>query len=104
MAKELLSLKSKLQKADLDVRNYIQELEKRNTKLHLQMVKLEADKKERDNRIKALQKQPVKTNVKIHVQIPWRNMPDRELVKELAPLASRLIQIGPELGLKIERM
>ncbi len=54
---EIPSLKAKLQKADPTVRDYVSELEARNAKLQHQIVKLEADKIERDGRIKALEKE-----------------------------------------------
>jgi hypothetical protein len=57
MAKEATSLQAKLKKADPDVRYYIAQLQARNAKLHRGILKMEADKVDRDNRIKALEKQ-----------------------------------------------
>jgi hypothetical protein len=57
MAKELSDLQAKLKKADPIVQRFVAELEKRNSKLQLQMVKLEADKVEAKNRVKALEEQ-----------------------------------------------
>ena len=56
-AKEPFDLHAKLKKADPIVRDYIAELTLRNAKLQHQMVKLEADKVERDGKIEALKKE-----------------------------------------------
>jgi len=50
-------LKSSLKKAQPIVRQYVSELEARNAKLQHKIVKLEADKIERDHRIKAFEKE-----------------------------------------------
>lgn len=50
-------LKSSLKKAQPIVRQYVAELEARNAKLQHKIVKLEADKMERDHRIKAFEKE-----------------------------------------------
>lgn len=57
MAKEMSELQAKLKKADPIVRDYVSELEMRNAKRQLQIVKLEAEKVELNGRIKALEKQ-----------------------------------------------
>jgi hypothetical protein len=60
-------LKKKLPKADPLIRQYIAELEKRNGKLQLQIIRLEADKLERDNRIRVLEEDVKRPEVKINI-------------------------------------
>ena len=89
MEKETSDLKAKLKKADPIVRKYVVELEKRNEKLQAQMVKLEADKRERDYRIKALQKG----------EYPEKSL--EEIREEIGRIRPRIIDFLEEEGYKV---
>jgi cell division protein FtsB len=63
------NLKKALKTAQPVIKQYVAELEKRNAKLHAQIVKLQADNMECHNRVKALEKN-VKANApKIHIHL-----------------------------------
>ncbi|HKW37330.1 MAG TPA: hypothetical protein VJO54_05930 [Burkholderiales bacterium] len=95
-------LQTKLKKADPIVRDYVRELKKRNAKLQSQIVKLEADKDERDGRIKALGQQLKEKKVDLHYGIGIAPRNEDELIAQLKGFIPRLIEIAPKLGLKIE--
>ncbi|SRR5258708_40243482 len=108
MAKEPSDLKAKLKKSDPIVRAYVAELGKRNAKRQRQIVALEADKVERDGRITALQKEMKENRPEVHLNIDtgrpnFEQMDDKMLMDKLRAFAPKLIEWGPELGLKIER-
>jgi hypothetical protein len=58
-------LKAALKAAQPILRNYVVQLEKRNSKLQLQIAKLETDNLDKKNRIKAIEK----AGPKVHVTI-----------------------------------
>ena len=60
------SLEAALKKADPVVRYYVSELEARNAKRQREIVKLEADKVERDGKIEALKKEMKKGKPPMH--------------------------------------
>ena len=112
-AKPSSELQVKLKKADPIVRRYIAELEARNTKRQNQIVVLEADKLERDARIKALEKERPSPNSDAELlpkmsellAIAVKRSKDRGLDHlSDADLAQKLITLGPTLGLRVERV
>ena len=106
MAKEMSDLEAKLKKADPAVRAYVNELNERNVKLGRANIRLEADKTERDNQIKAL-KQGItikKTDVHLNLAIgDLSSISEERFVKELKKAIPRLIAMAPKLGLKITK-
>ena len=102
MPKEASDLKAKLKKADPQVKDYISELGRRNAKLQHQIVKMQADNMERDNRIKALEKE-----LKIHasqkkftVNITHSGFDPNLLPEQLLQL---LTDKATELGYRLEK-
>jgi hypothetical protein len=51
------SLTAKMKTADIELRNYIMELEKKNLKLHDKLAKLQVQNVSQQNEIKAIQKE-----------------------------------------------
>ena len=106
MAKEMSDLEAKLKKTDPSVRAYVNELNERNVKLRRANARLEADKAERDNQIKALKQEIAikKTDVHLNLAIgDLSSISEERFVKELKKAIPRLIAMAPKLGLKITR-
>ena len=106
MAREMSDLEAKLKKADPSVRAYVNELNERNVKLRRANLRLEADKAERDNQIKALKQENAikKTDVHLNLAIgDLSSISEERFVKELKKAIPRLIAMAPKLGLKITR-
>jgi predicted nucleic acid-binding Zn-ribbon protein len=88
------TLKTKLKAIDPEIREYIRELTARNSKLQKQLVKLEVDKVELNNRIRALTDELKK------------GRPHKVTVELVRPPASpaeadaRIKQLEAELGVK----
>lgn len=106
MAREMSDLEAKLKKADPSVRAYVNELNERNVKLRRANLRLEADKAERDNQIKALKQENAikKTDVHLNLAIgDLSSISEERFVKELKKAIPRLIAMAPKLGLKITK-
>lgn len=101
MSNDSTSVKAKLKKADSVIRQYVSELEKRNAKLQLRIVRLEADKTESENRMRALEKQSKKRPThafNVFLQSPYSGRQFPESEKE-----ARLVEEVKALGYRVEK-
>jgi len=103
MPKEPSDLKAKLKKADPQVKDYISELERRNAKLQHQIVKIQADNMERDNRIKALEKELKKHlgQSKLIINTTFAGL-DPKLPRE--QMEKLITEKAKELGYRLEKL
>ena len=83
MPKKPLDLQAKLKKADPEIRYYVAELERRNAKL-------QADKIERDNRIKALKQDQRAADLAEQLQrAKERTEPPKVVIQTFSPEAKK---------------
>lgn len=103
MAKESSSLKAKLKKADPQVKDHIAELERRNAKLQHQIVKMQVDNTERENKITALEKELKKHQgqPKVIIKTNFAGL-DPKLPRE--QMEKLIIEKAQELGYRLEKI
>src|ERR1041384_415321 len=91
MAKEPSDLKTKLKKADPDIRRYVVQLEARNAKLHRSILDMEAEKVDRNNRIKALEQQWKEKKVDIQIRTDVGRLSPQQIKEEITRLLPSVI-------------